>query len=402
MLHPDNTSFSAAPAAAGYLYQARLALLLSIPFVNSGSDVSVAIEKLDDISFEASGAAIDLLQTKHHIDRVANLTDASPDLWKTLRGWAEAVAKDPSFLSRTRFVLVTTGTAPEGSAASLLRPHQIAVGGVARNPRSARNKLAAIANSSENVSLKSAFAAFKALVPEMQEALLSAVEIVDRQPTLVELGPLLEEALRLVAPRGKVVEARERLEGWWWPRIVAALMAKPVGSISIAEIETKLDDIRDALKRDALITDFEEAELTDGEASEYERFRFVKQLKLVGIGNNRISFAKRDYYRAFSQRSKWLRSHAVLNGELEKFDRMLVEEWQPHFEEMCETVGDGDIDEADLREAGQQVYRWVEKEARFPFRTVNARFICVGSYHILADEKHVGWHRDYDKLIGDD
>ena len=82
MLHPDNTSFSAAPAVAGYLYQARLALLLSITFVNSGADLNVAIEKLDDISFEMDGTPIDLLQTKHHVDRVANLTDASADLWK--------------------------------------------------------------------------------------------------------------------------------------------------------------------------------------------------------------------------------------------------------------------------------------------------------------------------------
>ena len=236
----------------------------------------------------------------------------------------------------------------------------------------------------------------------MQETLLSAVEIVDQQPTLIELGPLLEDALRLVAPRGKAAEARELLEGWWWPRIATALMTTPVGTISIAEIEAKLDDIRDALKRDALIADFEHAELSEEEASEYERLRFVRQLKLVGIGHNRISFAKRDYYRASSQRSKWLRTHAVLNGELEIFDRMLVEEWQPRFEGMREALGDGDIDEAELMEAGQAIYRWVETKARFPFRTLNARFICVGSYHILADGTRVGWHRDYDKLIGEE
>ena len=66
----------------------------------------------------------ELLQTKHHVDRVARLSDASPDLWKTLRVWAEAAKNDPSLPSRARLVLVTTAAAPVGSAASLLRPTQ--------------------------------------------------------------------------------------------------------------------------------------------------------------------------------------------------------------------------------------------------------------------------------------
>ena len=38
-------------------------------------------------------------------------------------------------------------------------------------------------------------------------------------------------------------------------------------------------------------------------------------------------------------------------------------------------------------------------QARFPFRTVTSRFISVGSYHMLANEVRVGWHRDYLRLL---
>lgn len=51
------------------------------------------------------------------------------------------------------------------------------------------------------------------------------------------------------------------------------------------------------------------------------------------------------------------------------------------------------------------MYYWVETQARFPFRSVTARLISVGSYHILFNDVRLGWHRDYEKLLrpaGDD
>jgi hypothetical protein len=76
--------FTAASSAAGYYYQARLALLQSLRLAYGQSNVDVAIERLDDVSFEAAGLPLELIQTKHHIDRVGDLTDFSADLWKTL------------------------------------------------------------------------------------------------------------------------------------------------------------------------------------------------------------------------------------------------------------------------------------------------------------------------------
>lgn len=106
------TSFSAAPSAAGYLYQARLALALCLKYVNVDAGVEVGVERLDDVSFESNGTAVELLQAKHHINRVASLTDKSVDLWKTLRVWSEAAAKDPTLPARTRLALVTTDLPP--------------------------------------------------------------------------------------------------------------------------------------------------------------------------------------------------------------------------------------------------------------------------------------------------
>lgn len=392
--------FSAAPSAAGYLYQARMALLLSMSHVNRESNVEVAIERLDDITFESGGTALELLQTKHHLNHEASLTDSSPELWKTLRIWAEAVSADTTIPNRTRLALITTAKADDTSIAALLRPPAAYEPGKRRDPKEAAKRLTEIAQTSTSEKLKPAFKAFLALTDRMRASLLSVVEILDRQPDVSAIQDGLDDSLRILAPKGKIAVVREMLEGWWWPRICSALTSTPTGTIAIAEIEGKIDEIRELLKREALKVDFEDADPSDAELAEYDAFRFIDQLRAIGMGGNRLHWAKRDYYRAFSQRSKWAREHAVNDGELARFEGLLVEEWEPRFEAMCCKNSHLPGHDLELRHAGQSLYQWVETEARFPFRSITARFLNVGSYHILANDARIGWHRDYATLFG--
>src|SRR5580658_544821 len=112
--------FSARPAATGYLYQCRYALLAALNVADQ-SGLEVSIEKIDDVSFERGGEPVTLIQTKHHLRRQGDLGDSSCDLWKTLRIWSEWVRKNPESPFRTRFHLVSTATAQAHSATALLR-----------------------------------------------------------------------------------------------------------------------------------------------------------------------------------------------------------------------------------------------------------------------------------------
>jgi hypothetical protein len=84
-----------------------------------------------------------------------------------------------------------------------------------------------------------------------------------------------------------------------------------------------------------------------------------------------------------------------------RFERRLIEEWQPRFAQMCDGLSAASKDAA-LRSAGQQLYGWVENDARFPIRTQTVRFLTVGSYHIVAEDLRVGWHRDFETLHADE
>ncbi|MES0213678.1 hypothetical protein NKJ93_32215 [Mesorhizobium sp. M0028] len=398
----SGTVFSAAPSAAGYLYQARLALALCLRHAYGDAGIEVAVERLDDVSFETEGEARELLQTKHHLRRTANLGDLSPHLWKTLRIWSHLALEDPNLPNRTRLVLVTTGLARPDDATWLLRPHRGTGEPSVDNARIAAELLTAAAESSENQALQPAFKAFLSLTPRMRASLLSAVQVLDAQPLLTELDPIIEDQLKMAVPRGGTERARELLEGWWWPRICQALIENPPGTVSILEMENRIDEIRETLQRNALIADQEFAAPPEADLAAYEAYGFVRQLKAIGIGGNRIESAKRDFYRAFSQRSRWTREHVVFDGEISRFETTLLEEWEPRFNAMCDEHGTTDPDSPMLRQAGQDVYQWVETDARFPFRSLVKRFLNVGSFHMLANELRLGWHRDFVRLCRKD
>lgn len=390
-----NSVHGAAQSAAGYLYQARLALAECLRYAYSDSTVEIAIERLDDVSFEKDGAPLELLQTKHHLKKSGDLSDGSVDLWKTLRVWAGAVSDDPSLPGRTRFVLITTAKAPDGSAAAHLRP--AGAGPTARDSAVADGLLMAAAEASVNQSLQKAIEAFKGLSPAIRHELVAAIEVLDRAALISDLGATIEERLKMMAPRGKAALAREQLEGWWWPRICAALQAETPGTISVLEVEQKLDDIREGLKRDSLPLDLEHVVPSAAELASFDEMRFVKQLQSVGIGGLRLEYAKRDFYRASAQRSRWVRESLLFDDEVGCFEQRLIEEWQPRFAQMCDGLDEG-CDAVALCSSGQKLYGWVETDARFPIRSQAVRFLTVGSYQILADDLRVGWHRDFESL----
>ncbi len=54
------------------------------------------------------------------------------------------------------------------------------------------------------------------------------------------------------------------------------------------------------------------------DASGYQNHLFVHQLKLINIGRGRIVHAIKNYFRAFEQRSRWVREDLLCVGELDR------------------------------------------------------------------------------------
>lgn len=382
------SNFSAAPSALGYLFQIRYALVLLLR--SEKPDSAISIEKFDDVAFEERGEPTQLLQFKHHINHRGMLTDSSVDLWKTIRIWATGVRERSIDLSSTILSLVTTGTAPERSAAALLRV------GLGRDEAAALARLTAAGAASANLIVKEAHAALMSLGADAQLALFRRVNVLDDAPDVATASEALAFILRFSTRPQFLTALSSRLEGWWFRRTIEHLKnPNAIPAISSREVQVEIADLAEQFRRDNLPLDFPvEVDKDESELAPDERI-FVEQLRAVMVSNLRIKKAISDYWRAFQQRSKWVREDLLLDRDLEEYEDRLVREWEELFLIMKENLTPG----ADPVLEGRNLYNNVVIAGRhIPIRPAFPNpYVMRGSFHMLANSVKIGWHPDFQK-----
>lgn len=383
--------YDASASATGYLFQCRYALLLGLQAIATRPELLLNIEKFDDISFSDGEVSVAQIQAKHHVSKKGDLTDASEDLWSTLRVWSEQVATEHEKVFQTAFILATTATAPTGSAASFLRAAE-------RDPEEARTLLLSVAATSKNKKNAPAYLAFTTLSEPLQQGLLNAVSILDRSANITDVWDELCRTVRLVVPKEHVEKLVERLEGWWFGLVTRILLSG--SEVPVLTIDSKLDELREEFSRSRLPVEFADAQPPIPIIAALDKRPFVEQLRRVNVGPQRIEWAIRDYYRASEQRSKWAREKLTLDGEVEQYEQNLIEAWQPRFAAMVDNLPDI-CNEKIKAASGRMLYQWAEQEALLPLRLLTQRFLTHGSFHILANRHVVGWHPEFNQPEGD-
>ncbi len=160
------------------------------------------------------------------------------------------------------------------------------------------------------------------------------------------------------------------------------------------ELESETNRIRDQLSDESLPVDDDIMRATV-DASGYMDRPFVEQLNIIGVNQNRVLHAIRNYYRAFEQRSRWMRENLLYVGELDRYEERLVEEWDLLFQQMRDDLGD-DAAENEMTREAQILYKWVETGAHATIRRgVTEPAIARGTYQMLADDLRVGWHLEF-------
>lgn len=390
---PGASPFAAVDSTLGYLYQVRSALLWALRRQKVEPNFLVSIETLDDVTFETTGGtATDLLQTKHHRRGTASLTDASTDLWKTLRIWFEGLASG-EISTNANLYLVTTGNAPDSSAASRLRAQF-------RDVAMAQQALDATASSSTNTANRRAYEAYLRATSFQRATVLDKVVIMDASPSSVDLDGELHQEVYWATEKEHHVAFLERLEGWWLRRVLRQLTDAQHDRVGSVEIEAQMSDLREQFKQNALPIDDDLLEYTldDATRTAHEASTFVRQLEIIEAGNKRIVAAIRDYYRAFEQRSRWLREDLVVGMDLHKYEKRLAEEWELVFEAMRDELGDDAADEAQAK-AARSVLAWAERTTIAIRPNVTEPFVSRGSMHMLADGEQIGWHPEFRSRI---
>ncbi len=383
--------FDATASMLGYIFQCRLALFDAVRRLKGRGSFSVSIEVLDDVAFEADGSPTELLQVKHRIARTGGLGDASPDLWKSLRIWAEGLANG-RWPCDTVYYLVTTGSAQHNSAASYLRNDS------QRNCGEACKRLEKVAQTSANKDNQAAYSVYLSLPPSDRLSMLERVVVSDKSPDISGVEMHLREELALTVRREFVEVLVGRLESWWFQRIIEHLRQADDQPIYSEELDAELNRLRQQFRDDNLPIDHD---LLDAEIDEsaFSSHVFVEQLRLINLINRRIITAMRQYFRASEQRSRWLREGFIAVGELSRYDKRLFEEWDIRFATMIQDLG-GKATENRMRYAGRELYGWAEREVYLPIRSrCHEPFVARGSLQMLADRCCVGWHPEFHERL---
>lgn len=384
--------FTAADPALGYLYQVRCALMWSLQRLRTEATFEISIEALDDVAFENKGSPEELLQTKHHKNRSANLTDASSDLWKTLRVWIESTGAG-KISSEATLCLVTTEQASPGSIAKYLGV------GDERDIDTAITNLEIIAQTSTSQSNADSYKSYLEFAPEARTALIERVIVVDSAPAIDDLDTLIKDEIFWAAPREHQETFVKYLEGWWFGRVVTQLSNIEIEDrILSEELETQIDELRDNFKQDSLpiADDLLRYELDEETAESHQNFPFVHQIGLATSNRTRIAAAIRDYFRAFEQRSRWQRQDLLFVGDLSIYEKALIEEWELVFAATEDEIGT-EATELVKSNAAKNILGWVESsniKSRIRAQ-VSQPFITRGSLHILANDLRIGWHPEF-------
>lgn len=378
--------FSAAGPALGYLAQVDYALLAALERMDSEDDFALSLETLDDIVFHDidTDDPTEKLQSKHSIDPSRNLTDASPDLWKTLHNWLV----EPSS-GNVRLVLLAVADA--GTAAARLRVRE------GRDVAAALRDLERTARESTSTGNAAYYRKFLDLDPTARRAFLERVDVVDGTARAVDLQPAFERAVRKSVKQQRRPALVDRLRGWWHRRVVDHLDAvahQRQDRITAGELEDQLLEIADSLRDENLPIDvLEMPEPTDEEVSESDRI-FVAQLRLVAVGSERLRKCIYDHNRAFAQRSLWQRDRLLEVGELGRYDRELKEAWERFFL----PAGDDEppLEEDEVMRLARERFVELDRRDLPPIRRdVRPGWVARGSLHVISDRLEIGWHPEW-------
>ena len=375
----------------GYLFQVRYALLRALDEGRRNPSHMLSIEKFDDVAFEESGEAVELIQTKHH-GRPGNTSDSSVDLWKTLHIWIKRIESDPVAAADTRFVFLTTNSAAEGSALARLRETQNE-----RDEVDALNLLHSAANMSNNQVTKNARTAFLELDTTIKQLLVGNIWVFDNAPNIIDVREEIERQLHYSAPGGRVDAFTDHLEGWWFSRVIMALNQTEPSSIPLTVVQNKVFEIGEGFRLGNLPLDDAIDAMPPAMTLPADNRVFVRQMDLVGVSGDEQLTAVHDFYRASAQRSRWAREDLLLDGETDRYDRGLTDEWRRRF---VACVGDtpDDSDDATKQARGKRIFRWACQYHR-PLRNRDEIWLSAGSFQILADRMLVGWHPGYRELL---
>lgn len=267
-----------------------------------------------------------------------------------------------------------------------------------REPDRAQDLLERAARTSGNAATRQARETFLRLEPEQRRVLAQSITVIDREIQIDAIDSGLRAALHWVIPPAQESSFLDHLKGWWSARAVELLKGS-LDAFAAADLLLYVNDLRDQFGPENLPTDPLLPDPDEDTVTELAERPFVRQLEWIAYTRPALAKAINDYHKAFTQRSRWLREELLGVGELDSYERRLVDEWQFAFTAMLSELTPSSTEE-EKQVSGRALLRRLAENSQARIRTrFNEPFVTRGSLHLLADTRRVGWHPEFEARL---
>lgn len=371
---------SAAPGQMkGYIYQIQVALFHFLKNIDKFSDeTEIRLENYDDVNFSKTESPQDVLQAKHSI-HTGTLSNGSKNLWKTFSNWSDLCNKENLWDNPPSFYLITTDSSSKNSIAWFLseggcRDESAAIESI---NRVIQKKPKAIDNKNH----------FVLLGDEKKELLIDHVFIITDNPQIQNIEETIKKYLldSSILPNS-ADSLREEFINWWYGESIRSL------------------NENERISKKRIVSKFQELQTKNGKKLQIDKdyvkttqeSLFLKQLEIINYPSQKES-ATDQFCWAFYHRGLWLKNTTVTDTELQKYDEELNKEYQ-----IQKSSSDFISDEKKDENKGQWLYNNCVVKRDYDLVNLHDctdRQLLRGSYQILANDKKIGWHPNYENLI---
>ena len=352
------------------------------------------IEERGDVSVSMPDGSVITEEDKSSLRENA-LTDLSSNLWKTFYNWIVTINSGELNVSNTYFVLYTNHAVTPGS---LVKQFSEARTGILDS--CVENALKVL----ENVQHGHGLYLYKDTIfnqnRETFKIILSRFELIDDR-NADDVYPSIRNFLEVKSfiPSNETGWLLNEITGWLQNLIMMRMANKQCACVSRSELESHMQSMLEKIRKRELI-DYAISQMpSPDELSRRAGMRpvYIKQLEKIDLDDTKILEAVSDYFKADTNRLEWIEKGLLSESDMVGFEGKLLSYHSNEKTSIRLTHSSlSDVERGQLLLVNCQQRQEKISDRELPDKTVQ------GSYHVLADEKRLGWHPRWEDLISDD
>ncbi|MBN2424770.1 MAG: hypothetical protein JXR46_06215 [Calditrichaceae bacterium] len=317
------------------------------------------------------------------------LTDRSINLWKTFYNWINAVNSGEMDIQKTIFILYTNKAGRPG----LVNHFDSAV-----TKEDAQKVITEAKQRLKDINHDHVIWSYYDYVVNKNEILLS--EVILKFELQIGSGAGYDEVEQELVRKNiypkQIPHLINNLAGWLQIELTERIAARKPARIEWDDFDRQIKVLFHRIRCLELI-DFTLREAPDKDEIQQQvkvKPRYLKQLDAINLDSDDIIKAVSDFLRAKVNRDKWIENEIIDENVAREFQEKLVSFWANQKKRI-------EITQKKLNDEDRGHLLFLEcSDRQETIRDMNPPVSTIpGTYHALADEPVLGWHRNWENLF---